>query len=292
MKIRVSLVVLTVVPLAIVGTLPLQKLFAQKQSFEVATIRKNTSGRSGASISTSGGRFVATNATVKLLINYAYPPSKGRYFLSTQIVGGPSWLDTEHFDIQAKPEGETRARPVEEMQSLVRALLEDRFSLRVHRETREQQVYNLVVAKPGKLAKSADQTPPSPAAAGGAGTRPDPTAPPPRGISRVMNTATKTQLSARAVRLTSLAMMLQGQLEHIVIDRTGLTELYDIDLEFDPRQNNPASLIGNDLTAPLPADLGVSLFTAVQEQLGLKLQTGKGPVEVLVIDDVQKPSDN
>ena len=107
----------------------------------------------------AGGRFTATNIPLRLLIQLAYQ-SPNAPLLPNQIVGGPDWVANDRFDIEAKPEGPARAIPMTEMWPLVRALLEDRFQLKVRRETRELPVFNLVVAKGGlKMKQSSDSTP-------------------------------------------------------------------------------------------------------------------------------------
>jgi uncharacterized protein (TIGR03435 family) len=150
---------------------------AQKPEFDVASIKRNTSGAGVLSLQTSKGRFVAANLTLRLLLRYAYNPNMPESELlraplifgdaaGIQVVGGPSWVQTEHFDVEAKPAGDLTISQ-SEMQLMVQSLLEDRFQLKVHREMREVRTYDLVVAKPGKMKLAVDENSVSPA--------PDPT---------------------------------------------------------------------------------------------------------------------
>jgi hypothetical protein len=146
----------------------------QKQQFEVASIKPNTSGGGRLSLDASKGRFIATNVTVRILLRYAFDPGlpnddmlRGQALFSDAsaipITGGPGWLTSDHFDIAAKPtEGHTTSQ--DEMQIMVHSLLEDRFQLRVHREMREMPTYDLVVVKDGKMRPS-DEKPSSPGSA-------------------------------------------------------------------------------------------------------------------------------
>jgi len=240
-----------------------------------------------------------------------------------QIVGGPSWMDSERYDIQAKTDcsGGTFSR--DRLQLMVQSMLEDRFQLKAHQETRELPIYNLVVTRDGpKLKKSADQTTPTVAAAlpgpcepastantpppfpppGRGGNPFDPKSPPPRGAIMMMMGPAGMTMRAGATRFDAIVRLLQNQLGRTIVDKTGLEGLYDFELTFSPE--GLGSPFGRGLPMPPPppgaaspsapvtaADPVPSLFTAIQE-LGLKLESGKGPVEVLVIDSVEKPTDN
>jgi uncharacterized protein (TIGR03435 family) len=178
---------------------------------------------------------------------------------------------------------------------MVEAFLEDRFKLKVHRETRQLPVYNLVVAKNGMKIKLADdQTPPSFDDQEEAPF--DAAAPPPRGEAITRSIASgETVLIGTAIGISpnlssrrphallphGLTTLLSGTVGRPVIDKTNLKGLFDFRLQFTPDR-----LLSN------PDALGISLFTAVEEQLGLKLESAKGPVEVIVIDSVAKPSEN
>jgi uncharacterized protein (TIGR03435 family) len=174
-----------------------------------------------------------------------------------QIAGGPGWLTTDRFDIVA-----TTATPgslnLNELEPYLQSLLADRFRFRYHRETRELQVYSLVVARGGpKLAAHSGEGEPSMSGHDGSG---------------------KISKSATNATMARPANTLGGELDRTVIDNTGLKGGYDFKLEWAP---NPAA----DSVEP-------SLFTALQDQLGLKLESTKGPVEIIVIDSIEKPSEN
>jgi uncharacterized protein (TIGR03435 family) len=214
-----------------------------------------------------------------------------------QIVGGPGWMGTDRWDIEARAEeGSTVSLPylddpnaTDSMRIRLQSLLEDRFQLKVYHETKELPVYELFIAKSGlKMKLSNDQTPfkiPEPGTApsvpqcGG-------------GIGRYQLRLGRGRMEGCAVELGPFAESLSQQVGRTIVDKTGLKGLYNINLQWTPDlppQNNSASPTE---TAP-PIDVnGPSIFTALQEQLGLRLESAKGPVEVLVIDSVQKPSEN
>jgi uncharacterized protein (TIGR03435 family) len=215
-------------------------------------------------------------------------------FMRSQIVGGPSWIDNDHFDVEAKPEGDARQILPEQMQLMVQSLLEDRFQLKAHPETRELSAYNLVVAKPGKMVLSRDQSPVNPQ------TTPPPrfdsSTPSPRGTLQVrMSNSPAGPLStlvATAIPLTSLVEFLQSQTGRAVLDKTALSGFFDIQLQFTPENlaSGPSTTPPTNVPAPEPS--GRSLLTAIQDELGLKLEPTKAPVQVIVVDSVQRPSEN
>jgi uncharacterized protein (TIGR03435 family) len=223
--------------------------------FDVASIKPAASGRPGMSIQTEPGRFKAINATVSFLIQYAYN------IRDFQLSGGPGWMGSDTFDIDATGENaDYRQFPL-----MMGSLLADRFQLKFHRETRTLPVYDLVVAKDGPKLKSASAT-----ATGG--TR---------------NSSGQITISKGTV--AGLASLLSNILGRKVLDKTGLTGDYDMALKWTPDDYQPPPLRPN---APPPDPNSPSIFTALQEQLGLKLESSKGPVEVIVVDSVQKPSEN
>jgi uncharacterized protein (TIGR03435 family) len=193
-----------------------------------------------------------------------------------QIFGGPDWARTETWNIEARG-GDA---PVAKMYGpMLQKLLEDRFQLKIHRETHQLPVYVLTVAKGGPKVSATKE--------GGCApldlNHMQPPAPGPVrcGSGSVRGSAARTIVESHGQTLTALAAQgFHADLDRPVIDQTGLTGMFDIHLEF-ARDGAPAS----DLTAP-------SLFTAVQEQLGLKLTPDQGPVEVLVIDRLERPSEN
>jgi uncharacterized protein (TIGR03435 family) len=221
------------------------------------------------------------------LIQFAYRGNQ-------DFIGGPDWIDTDRWDIEAKAaEGSaprrTGPRDVTKPDAIalmVQSLLEERFKLRAHQETRELPLYNLMVAKAGaKLKLSEDQTPPaSLMAAGNAG----------RGAAAPGDIRLgRTSFEAKAQPLELLASAL-GALysDRPVVDKTGLKGLYDIRLQWTPEAALAAPVApGTILTAPASPQ-GPSLPVALEEQLGLRLVSDKGPLPVLVIDSVQRPPEN
>lgn len=223
--------------------------------FDVASVKPVTPGaREPIDIRVQGGRLTVTNLTLKNLVQQAF---KVRNY---QLAGGPAWLDTDRFDISA-----TTAHEVthDEAMQMLQILLTDRFGLKIRREVREGNVFNLIVAKNGpKLRESTAEkffiglyrnTPPD---------RP--------GVNYTIG-AKKATMALFAERL--------GELEagRPVIDRTGLTGEFDFKLEYGISDGPEA---------------GASIFTAIQEQLGLKLEPAKGLVEMLIVERAEKPSAN
>jgi len=256
--------------------------------FEVASVKVGRAGQPP-NVGPVGGRFSATSVPLRILLQRAYAPSNGRPLLRSQIIGGPAWIDSDIFDIDAKAEGDSRPTP-DQMWQMVRPLLEDRFQLKVHHEMRELPLYYLVVAKSGKLKLSQDQTPVDPAAP----RIYDPASGPPRGAFRMVGKPSPTALTivmtGNAVRMDTLMNMLQQYLDRPLTDKTALSGLYDVELQFDMASGPPAAGAGN---APAAAEPGIGgIFTALQEQLGLKLESARGSAEVLVIDSASKPSEN
>jgi uncharacterized protein (TIGR03435 family) len=261
---------------------------AGRPSFEVASVKPNKSADARVMVGMQpGGRYTATNVPLRMLIRQAYDVQ------DSQVVGGPDWIGSDRFDVTAKaPDGESGQSPGELMRLMVQSLLADRFSLVLHTETREMPVYSLVVARSdGRLGKSL--TPSVADCTAARGRRGGPPAAPPQpgrrpqcglmiGIGR---------MAAGGMRLSELARSLSSQVGRIVLDRTGLDGAYDFELTYAPEQRLPAGALFNGGTEPPPVDPNApSLFTALQEQLGLKLDSDRGPVEVLVIDRVEQPS--
>ena len=270
-----------------------------------------------------GDRFTMNSATLRTLLQMAYRRADNTApFGLMQIIGGPAWMDSERYDVQAKTDcsGGTFSR--ERLQLMVQSLLEDRFQLKAHWETRELPIYHLVVTKDGpKIKRSADQTaptlgtaPPAPCDPATANPPPfpagrgDPFAPgstPPRGALMMMMGPGGMTMRATATPFRTIVGLLQNQLGRTVVDKTGLDGLYDVELTFSqeglqspfgrgfplPQQLPPVGGAPGGSAAPAAPDAVASLFTAIQE-LGLKLESAKGPVDVLVVDSAEKPTDN
>lgn len=235
-------------------------------AFEVATIKPVDPGpKAGRYIIMQGqDAFVAKNYTLSLLIAAAYDLNP------RMVLGGPSWVESAKYDILARTPGEVRPTHEEQMKML-RGLLADRFKLSFHRQEKVFSIYELEVDKSGEKMKAS-------AAAADA---------PPSVISTVY--PQHILMPARNVTMGDFVSILQrAVLDRPVVDKTGLTGRYDFDLTWAPDE----SQFGGEIP-PVPADAtSLPLFTAMQEQLGLRLEATRGPAEALVIDGVEQPSAN
>jgi uncharacterized protein (TIGR03435 family) len=233
--------------------------------FEAASVKPSSPGDvRGATFGfTPGGGLKITNGTLRGIIEMAYGV---RDF---QIVGGPGWLNSDRYDISARS---TPGAPggIAETRLRLQTLLASRFQLKVHRETRELPVYALVVARGGSKLFSA----PAPV---GEQSMP--------GIRAECGRMTGTMTS-----MTNLGVYLERQLRRSVLDRTGLTGRYNFELDWMP-DSGPCATPAPD-GAAVDSSGGPSLFTALQEELGLKLESTKGPVEVIFLDHAEKADDN
>lgn len=255
---------------------------AQGPQFEVASVKPNVSGDIGGRFGVrAGGQLEVLNNSLRNIVRNAWG------LQDYQIVGGPDWFDRDRFDITAKPETAPRNR--EEMAQMIKALLADRFKLRTHVETRQVPIFALVSQGNGvpgpKLRPSASDCAALEAAARRGG------GPPPPGPGERPLCGTRTtpgRMMAGGVTMENFARNLSNFAGRIVQDRTGLSGVYDLDLEWLPDQLPPPGTLPAGLPPP-PSD-APSLFTAVQEQLGLKLESQRGPVEVLVIDSAERPT--
>jgi uncharacterized protein (TIGR03435 family) len=213
-------------------------LAQQSPAFEVASIKLSTAG-DYLSVNTDGGMARYTHLTLRMLIAIANKID------NVHVAGGPSWLDNQYYEIAAKlPEGAGK----DQIPAMLDRLLQERFKVVVHRESKEQKVLALTVTQNGpKLVKSDD-------AGGGNGTiRPD-------------------GMKVRGVTMAVLARMLKRPAGADVVDRTGITGIYDIEMTWRKDENSD----------------GPDFFTALQEQFGLKLEPSRAPVEVLVVDGAER----
>jgi uncharacterized protein (TIGR03435 family) len=253
--------------------------------FEVAAVKQNTSGSTDEQIYIRpGGRFSVRNMTVRVLIQNAYQ------LMSFQISGGPSWIDSERFDIDAKSDGDTTPNGLLVM---VRTLLDDRFGMKGHREMRYQSVFFLTVAKGGAKIQHAEGTcvPRDPNHPPRQPTRGEPVPNYCGGMHRSSQSLDGTGegiADTSGFTLGTLSGQLSSILGRAVIDKTGLTGIFNFHLRWAGTQDTTST--GNAKAGALSD--APSIFTALQEQLGLKLESAKGPVEVLVIDHVEKPTEN
>jgi uncharacterized protein (TIGR03435 family) len=234
---------------------------ADTLSFDVASIRPHApdDNRFGVKMPTNG-RFSATGSAAKLVLMLAYDVQE------TQIIGGPSWLATEKWDIEARSE-EGVAHSVEETRRMLQNMLEERFALRIHRETEQRPVYVLTVAKSGPKFKAREQD----------------------GPSNVQITG--KSISLERGKLARMTQILSTALGRPVIDQTGLGGLYDLSLQWDDAPVPGVDTSGIEVPAAPANDHG-SIFTAIQDQLGLRLEPQRAPVEVIVVDRIERPSQN
>ena len=264
------------------------ELSAQTQppapAFEVASIKANHSADRRMMMDIApGGRVNVTNLNLKQLILFAYQ------IKDSQLSGASGWIDSDQYDITAKAEGP--ATP-DELRLMMQTLLADRFKLSLRHETKEMPVYALVVAKDGpKLHENKEAETQKQDLRPEDGKPGDPKGAPFKGRGMHMG---RGMLSAQAAPLNILADSLSRQLGRVVIDKTGLTGLYDFELKWTPDESQGQMFKGVDGgdSAPPPDASGPTLFTALQEQLGLKLESQKGPVEVFVIQHAEKPTEN
>ncbi len=251
---------------------------AKPVKFEVASIKPSDPNAKGSSIMTDKvGGLRGENMPIRALVTMAYG------IRDFQLSGAPGWLSTERYDIAAKPEAVEKApeppdphdmtddqRKIrdEQWKERVRDLLAVRFGLVIHKEVKEEQIYHLVVGKGGS--KLTEVTTPGPR----------------QGMS--MNTG---RAQGFAAPMKMLADNLASTVGRPVVDMTGLTGKYDWKLEWTP---DPGIAIpGPNTSQQQPVDApGPTIFTAVQEQLGLKLETARGPVDTWVIDKIEHPSQN
>jgi len=249
---------------------------AASPAFEVASIKPDTSGSLGMSMNIEkSGHFRASGLPLKLILQQAYDVK------DSQIIGAPSWLDSDRFSIEAKPDEATAAememlnpeQRKDKLMLMMRGLLEERCQLKLRKESRDLPVYALMVGKNGpKLHASVPAPNEKPS-----GTR-----------------FRRGELEASDAPLSALSNMLSGLLGRPVVDKTALSGKYDFNLKWAPEEQTGQIFKGaGDSPGPPPAEpAGPSIFTAVQEQLGLKLEAQKSPMMVLVIDHIEKPSAN
>jgi bla regulator protein blaR1 len=290
--------VATIAPPIFVGLIGVPSTRAQsaaRSQFEVISIKPDRSENGNVSMGYDAGRFTVRNFSLKRLIYNAYHPLK--------IVGDPSWLTSEKYDIDAKVEDSLaeKLRKLSPDQQIARVMLmlqsalEDRFQLKLSHQSQELPVYVLVVAKGGpKLTPTT--LPPydseHPGAARDSGRV--------NGFTPAGTRGSRMPEPGQFVATGQPIGVIIGTLSHelgalIVLDQTGLTGEYDFTLKWTPGAGLPTSTTGSSQdsdTAPLPDPSGTSIFTALQEQLGLKLETKKAPVDVLVITHVERPSGN
>ena len=243
----------------------------QRLTFDVTSVKPNTSGEQGGSSRAQPGRYLGINVTLKRVMGLAYRPVQ-------EFVGGPAWINTERFDVEGRVEGTPTQ---DQMLEMLRSLLAERFSLVIHRETRQMPAYALTLARgDGRLGPELKSVAPCASPS----TAPDPQLQE-RGQERrrcggfsVGNGA----MNGSGVTMTQLAAELPSATEgRYVVDRTGLSGAFDVRLMWNADALGPNASASNN---------AASIFAAIQEQLGLKLEAIQAPIEVIVIDRVDRPA--
>jgi len=235
--------------------------------FEVASLKPSTGqGRGGGIRPAPGGqRYVATNCPIKMMIQVAYRVK------ADQIVGGPAWLDSDRFDLEAKAEKPSTA---DELHVMLINMLQDRVQLKFHREKKEMPMYALTVDKGGpKL------TPHEAANAG------EPW------IDQIQEKFLHIKMKATCAPVDYFAFRLSQFMDRPVVDLTNLHGGFDFNLEYTLALP-PGFPANSTINGEEPDTSGPTVFDAVKKQLGLELKAQKGPVEVIVIDHAEKPSGN
>jgi uncharacterized protein (TIGR03435 family) len=236
-------------------------------AFEVATVKPvDSDPKSGRFITMQGtNRFVEKDYTLKLLIAAAYDLNP------RTISGGPAWIGTDHYDILAVTPGDVRPDHDEQM-TMLRSLLADRFKLTFHREPKVFSIYQLELAKSGPKLKASTAHPDDPVVVGPGVVYPQ-----------------RIVLPGRNATMGNFVSLLQRAiLDRPVVDKTGLSGRYDFDLEWAPDETQ----FGGDVPPATAAATSPPLFEAIQQELGLKLEATKGPVDALVVDIAQRPAAN
>lgn len=234
-------------------------------AFEAASVKPTDPSRGGSTFNFAPGQLQISGGTLRRILEMAYD------LRTFQILGGPAWLDADRFDISATNDAALKNLNQQErapqMRLRLQTLLTDRFQLKVHRETREMTEYALVAAKSGsKLKQSVGEG---------------------NGISTNCGVMTGTRTT-----MSNLAVVLSRQLGRPVLDRTDLSERYDFEIRFTPETGCGSRPPDADASKSDSLPDSPSIFAAIQEQVGLKLESFKGPVEVIIIDHAAKPDAN
>jgi uncharacterized protein (TIGR03435 family) len=235
-----------------------------KAVFEVATIKPSNPAAQGKLMTIKGRQVLTINTALSDLISFAY----GLHL--RQVIGGPSWMESDKYDITGQPEGQGMPN-VNQMRDMIRALLEDRFKLTTHRDMRELSAYALVVTPGGSKMTKNDNNP--------------------NGLPGLLFRGLGVLPATNATMGDFAGVMQLAVLDRPVIDKTGLQGRYDFTLTWTPDETQFASF-GVRIPPSTDPNAPPVLFTAVQEQLGLKFDSVRAPIEVLVIDRVERPSEN
>jgi uncharacterized protein (TIGR03435 family) len=239
-------------------------LAAQEEPrIEAVSIKRNTSGASGGDFGARPGGYAAVNVPIHLLIGLAYPVQ------GSEIEGAPDWFYDEGYDLTARISG---APTPEQSRPLWRTVFAERMRLQAHMETREQPIYALVPTRAdGRLSPNLKRVDTDCAAPGAVAQ------------CTMMGRST---LTSRGMSMAALARLIQPTTGRIVVDRTGLSGFYELSLTFSlTRPGAPVNPVRGGEEPP-------SIFTAVKEQLGLELESARGPVDVLVIERIERPTED
>ena len=242
---------------------------ASPAAFEVASVKQNKSGDKGYSLPPPvGGRLLLMNVPLSMLVEYAY------HLQDFEVTGTRGWMVSERYDVDAKADGKTTE---DEARRMLQSLLADRFKLKVHKEPKDLPSYALTIAKGGlKMKQSSGECPPP---------SENSTSQTPCGGFRLFQ---RRQLSGEKVPVAELRDILSTLTGRTIIDKTGLKGVFDISLKWTPDE---VLAVGAEAgAADGPSD--GSLFSALQEQLGLRLESQKGSIQILVVDAAEKPSAN
>ena len=240
-------------------------------------------GRVAGPAATPIGRCIFHRMTLKMLINAAYRLTSLGGSLDQLLTGGPGWIGTDQFDIEAKAEDPEHTSQ-DQLRIMLQNLLTERFKLKFHREQKETQGFDLLVAKGGLKMKEADGSEKNPGSMSMSVGNP---------ASGGMST-----INAYGSPMAAIISFLSGRLGRAIQDKTGLTGKYNFSLNWSPGDNETNALAGAGLPGGLsiqPAagasEPGVSIFTALQEQMGLRLESSKVTIDAIVIDSVERPAE-
>ncbi len=236
--------------------------------FEVGSVKRSAPNAQGGGVQPAPGgrRYVGTNLDLRSYLYVAYQVRP------EQITGGPSWVDTEHFDLNAEAE---KPASIEDLHIMLQNFLTDRFQLKLHHESKEMAVYALVVDKGG-----AKNLKPHPGASGGDVV-----------LARTTEGVIHDKWSAHCASMDFFTWRLSPWMDRPLLNQTNLDGCFDFDLSFT--RDLPAGIKEGQLVNGAPIDTyGATIFQALPAQLGLKLEAKRGPVDVLVIDHAEKPSED
>jgi uncharacterized protein (TIGR03435 family) len=256
-----------------------KSLPAAPTEFDAASVKPNKSGSQMRRIQPkAGGRIEVENIPLKMLIGLAYNMDRDQ----DRIVGGPKWIESDSFDIIAKT-GEfpmNAPPPFDAVRVMLQSLLAERFKLATHKEDQPATVWNFVVAKGGPKMKEADP-------ANRSGCKPAPGDSTSSGVPMINYTCQNTTMAQLVEGIRNVA---GGYVDRPAVDLTGLKGAYDFVIKWTPRGALLAG--GGDGSAASDPSGGISFFDAIEKQLGIRMETGKAPMSVLVIDHVEQPSEN